>query len=644
MPTAFALLLSLLSCCSCCIASIVNISSLGDFINFSNNVSSGTNYFGTTVRLCDDIDMANFTDFEPIGNNYDNYFNGTFDGQGYVISNLFVNSSSEHVGLFGRSTNLTVRNVVFDRSCSFVGSYENDDGGSFIGGVIGHCEGEYKINNIVNMADVTFDGNVGYLYLGGIAGYLSNAKSTTSFVTNCVNYGKVMFSGKVCSELYKGGIIGGIRNSAYSDVKNNANYGTIKSGNNANKIYIGGIGGYTIRTTIENCLSAGIIVNESDVNIGGIAGYNENTNNITHCYWTYDVGSNKSCSNDENIEYIESLYSFNKLDNTTTGTLNNRIPELHSYVALSNWTTLYLNNGTINDLDQPVLVVTQKYFPDPLKKGYTFLYWYVDPEYSQKYDPKSNASMTELYARWGKNINVTLIYRNDGNETDTISAVYGMPYGNLTNNKTKEGHSFIGWSLNETGTEAINCSGTNVAIEENHNLYAIWEINNYTLRFIFLNGTVNEKVLSFNETIEYPNITTIKEDFTFWKWDKDNKTMPAQNLIIRAVLNYTGKGSECVEISFDGKDLTEEDVLSIIHKYTKDDFTIIKLSTTSEDTVVIVKFADTTSATNFVENIIASGDGDNIYVKDISFINGSADSFAPPNFLPIANILSYALF
>ena len=134
------------------------INSATDLIQFSNNVNSGTNYSGTTVFLDADIDLSGdlSEQFEPIGK-YDtnNPFQGTFDGQGYTTSNLLMNSSSHHIGLFGFSNGATIRNViVMDSSYSFVSSYSGLDN-IRVGGIAGRCE-RCAIENIVNMASVSF--------------------------------------------------------------------------------------------------------------------------------------------------------------------------------------------------------------------------------------------------------------------------------------------------------------------------------------------------------------------------------------------------------------------------------------------------------------------------------------------------------
>ena len=155
----------------------MRIKNVDDFIRFKDDVNSGNRYSGTTVFLDSDLSLAGKT-FEPIGNSksqYDyNYFCGTFDGQGHVISNLAMNSSSLYVGLFGRSTGLTIKNVILDSSCSITSSFINtnyEDPGT--GGIIGRFSESNEpciIENSVNMGSVTFGGDGRYLYLGGIVG------------------------------------------------------------------------------------------------------------------------------------------------------------------------------------------------------------------------------------------------------------------------------------------------------------------------------------------------------------------------------------------------------------------------------------------------------------------------------------------
>ena len=82
------------------------IHSASELIQFSNTVSAGTSY---SVTLDADIDFSGglSQQFVSIGKYYNGQykpFQGTFDGNGYTISNLMINSSSQYVGLFGYSS------------------------------------------------------------------------------------------------------------------------------------------------------------------------------------------------------------------------------------------------------------------------------------------------------------------------------------------------------------------------------------------------------------------------------------------------------------------------------------------------------------------------------------------------------------
>lgn len=190
LPLLFAL------CVDFIVGDKIGIHNADELIEFSDNVNNGTTYKGTTVFLDFDIDL-NGVPFEPIGNNGN--FLGTFDGQGYTISNLAMNSFSQYVGLFGYLSGSTIINTVLDSSCSIESVHNSSK--AYIGGIIGYSTTENEhctIKNNVNMASITFTGNVSKnsLYVGGIVGYTESTSSYHGvYVKNCVNYGIITHSG-----------------------------------------------------------------------------------------------------------------------------------------------------------------------------------------------------------------------------------------------------------------------------------------------------------------------------------------------------------------------------------------------------------------------------------------------------------------
>jgi hypothetical protein len=94
------------------------LESFGQSVNWQSNT-----YKGVTVMLSADIDMndAYYAKWTPIGQTGATQFQGTFDGHGYTIKNLNINTTSQTganyaVGFFGWLNNATVKNVTFENA------------------------------------------------------------------------------------------------------------------------------------------------------------------------------------------------------------------------------------------------------------------------------------------------------------------------------------------------------------------------------------------------------------------------------------------------------------------------------------------------------------------------------------------------
>lgn len=156
------------------IKELLKISTAEELFAFAKDVNENKNsYAGEHVVLTADIDLKN-QDWEPIGQTGATQFRGTFDGMGYTISNLNVDSLAEtgghySSGLFGWLNAATVRNVKVDgatvkgnhnvaviagyletKGCTVsnchvsnatvVGKHANDDAcGDKVGVVVGHA-------------------------------------------------------------------------------------------------------------------------------------------------------------------------------------------------------------------------------------------------------------------------------------------------------------------------------------------------------------------------------------------------------------------------------------------------------------------------------------------------------------------------
>ncbi len=119
--------------------------------------------------------------------------------------------------------------------------------------------------------------------------------------------------------------------------------------------------------------------------------------------------------------------------------------------------------------------------PNPVKEGYTFVGWYFDEAFTQKYDGSPIYSDTRLYAKFEIN-RYAVVFNTDGGNTVENQIVEWNKSATLTT-PTREGYIFKGWFMSN-GTEY-----TNQPIKENITLTARWEIIMCTVTF-YVDGEV----------------------------------------------------------------------------------------------------------------------------------------------------------
>ena len=206
----------------------------------------------------------------PIGSKK---YQGTFDGNGKTIRNLFISSTSNEIGFFGCAADCRIKNITFDNAkvkgnenCStgilagYAGScvFENIkttencsvEGKEETGGIAGRANG--NISNCENHAIVN-----GSYYVGGIVGICFDSENS---ITSCANYGAI-----TGTDQFVGGIIGYFGEGS---LQNSANYGNITG-----DARVGNLIGYANICNINNVLGIGnITANHADCN-GLIVGY-----------------------------------------------------------------------------------------------------------------------------------------------------------------------------------------------------------------------------------------------------------------------------------------------------------------------------------------------------------------------------------
>lgn len=263
----------------------ITLNAVEDLIALANNCTLDTWSQGKKVVLAKDIDLSG-SEFKGIP-----MFQGEFDGQGYTISGLDIDTSGSTQGFFRYiGEEGLVKNLNLEGNILTNGTKKN------LGGIAGENAGTIK--------SCTFKGSVtGESYIGGIAG-LNTAT------------GKVISSqahGIVTGNHYVGGLVGEnlgtILNSQNKAKVNNVvreaevtlenlNIGDNISLNNTENMKsntdIGGIAGFSTGI-IQGCQNYGLVgYPHMGYNIGGIvgrqSGYVNECTNYAQIYGRKDVG------------------------------------------------------------------------------------------------------------------------------------------------------------------------------------------------------------------------------------------------------------------------------------------------------------------------------------------------------------------
>ena len=241
------------------------ISTAAELAWFRDQVNSGNN--SISAELTENIDLVEFChakdgtkyteelSWAPIGNS-DNMYQGTFDGNGKTISNLYINATPrDYAGFFGSADNGSIKNITFDNA-------KVTSIAQLTGILIGQANNSF-IENIKSSESCSVDGNK---TVGGIAG------SVLGNIIKCENHARANGAN---GAYYVGGIVG--RYDGYDkSITSCANYGDVTSTGNC----VGGMVGYFGSGTIQNSANYGNVTGTD--NVGNLIGFADecNLNNV----------------------------------------------------------------------------------------------------------------------------------------------------------------------------------------------------------------------------------------------------------------------------------------------------------------------------------------------------------------------------
>ena len=251
----------------------------------------------------------------PIGNSNKPY-QGTFDGNGKTITNLYINAEQKFMGLFGYTYEGTIKNLTFEyanvtNTNSYAGVLVGNafwrstlqnikisntcqiKGGNYTGGIAGSLDG--NASNCVNYATVQGKEDV-----GGLFGYYSR---TGNSMTACANYGNVTATSNTV-----GGLVGYYSSGTIQDC---ANYGNIEGTNN-----VGGMAGYVSKGKMQNVFCYGNVSATNNTKRGGmVCGYS--SKGVTEGMVAYYSGAKLTVNSQE--QTVKAFGSDNLSEDNATG-------------------------------------------------------------------------------------------------------------------------------------------------------------------------------------------------------------------------------------------------------------------------------------------------------------------------------------
>ena len=168
-------------------------------------------------------------------------------------------------------------------------------------------------------------------------------------------------------------------------------------------------------------------------------------------------------------------------------------------------------------------LIDQNEAPTFDETGYTFICWSDDKTNCYDFTTPVTGNV-DLYPI--HEILTNAVVFNDENVTTTVDDI---PYGNTVNpidSRGKEGHTFRCWSEDRT-----NCFDFNTPIIRTTTVYAVYDINQYTVNFVdrdpeLLTDTPygENQTINWGETVTRPENNPTHNGYTFSEWTKTDGT------------------------------------------------------------------------------------------------------------------------
>lgn len=378
------------------------------------------NHLTNHYKLLNDIDLSAYSNWTPIGNEI-NYFSGSFNGNGHIISNLNITTNSFYqAGLFGYFKPLLPGDSISNLGIINGNMNEFETEGLIVGviqgGVIFRC---FAHGDIIENS---------YSNIGLIVG---NAISST--ISNCYTIGSI------ASLWYNGGIVGIASNSTIEYCFSSA---SIEDGNNS-----GGIAGRIQNSVIQNCVGIN----------AGIAGISSYSNRIVGGVLSSSLANNYAW---DLMPVNNSIISNGTLTNANGLNLNTLLAKDSLFFKNSgNWTSQPWNFSTIWSMD------TTTISPYPFLKIFNKNVQHIKHAQFLSWEQEFRANVYDTIYLNALGTKTKLNYTTENPEVNTIvsNKLIGIKDGISKQKAFAEGNNFFeadsvlrtcAWFYNGSGTKS----------------------------------------------------------------------------------------------------------------------------------------------------------------------------------------------
>ena len=419
------------------------ISTAAELKNFATMVNGG--FTSINGILAADIDMSGETSWTPIGtSSNNNKFQGTFDGNGYIVSNLTMANSTtyNHGGLIGYADKAIIKNVTVKN----VTLYANNQ----MAAVCGRIDGKPTDNSHNNIQSCGSYGSFSFTYKS------SNANAGSGVATSNTND----YSGTVDYSW-----------SSYSTVVDTW-------GNKSSAQGYAASGTKQIAEVSDNDRTSGALCFNLNDNVSGSTSWTQ-TFGVDEC--PRPTSRSRAVYKETSTSKYYNIYNVYFMSNGGT-----------SVACSDTEVKRYSDEGDI--------AMNSLILPTTMREGYTFQGWYTEKEGGELVS-ESISPITEdliLYAHWAPiSYPVTLVKQGGTGGTEEIEVTYDSEMPEATA-PTRTGFTFNGYFYNPdgTGTQYYNGDMTSAHVwdvstvpDGGFKLYAHWTPTIYTVNLDNQEGT-----------------------------------------------------------------------------------------------------------------------------------------------------------